>query len=130
MSIQIRVALIALAALLLVGIVRLVFKGRLQLKYSLMWLVLSLLLIVVAVFPGIVTWLAGLLGFLAPSNLVLFAAVFCLLLVCLSLTVIVSWQSRDIRSLIQRVALIEKGELDSGRLVDDGVDGRTENVNE
>lgn len=122
MSAQIRIALVVLAALLLTCIIELVFRRRLQLKYSLMWLVFGLLLIVVALFPGIVTGLAGLLGFLAPSNLVLFAAVFCLLLICLSLTVIVSWQSRDIRSLIQRVALLEKDASESASCADEAND--------
>lgn len=114
MSVQIRIVLIILAALLLAGIVRLVFRGRIQLKYSLMWLVLGVLLIVTAVFPDVIVGLASLLGFNAPSNLALFGAVFCLLLICLSLTAIVSWQSRDIRSLIQRVALLEKDARDRG----------------
>jgi hypothetical protein len=35
-------------------------------------------------------------------------AIIALVGICLSLTAIVSWQSRDIRLLIQRVALLEK----------------------
>lgn len=108
MSIILRVVLIVFALVFLFEILKLVSRGRLQLKYSLLWMVLSLVLLLCAIFPDLVGFFSGFLGIAAPSNLVFLIAIVALVGICLSLTAIVSWQSRDIRLLIQRVALLEK----------------------
>lgn len=112
MSAALRIFLLAIAIVFLIEVFRLVSAGKLQLKYSLLWMLLSLILIICAVFPGIVSAFSALLGFQAPSNFVFLVSVVGLLGICLSLTVIVSWQARDIRQLIQRVTLIQE-DLDS-----------------
>ncbi|MGN8820904.1 DUF2304 domain-containing protein [Atopobiaceae bacterium HCP3S3_A4] len=108
MSAALRVFLLAIAIVFLIEVFRLVSAGKLQLKYSLLWMLLSLILIICAIFPGIVSAFSGLLGFQAPSNFVFLVSVVGLLGICLSLTVIVSWQARDIRQLIQRVTLMQQ----------------------
>lgn len=104
LSIQISVGIFCL--LLMAYVIRLVVKKRLRLKYSLLWLALSLVALLCAIFPEPLFALAHLLGFVVPSNMVFFLAIFFLLVLCLSLTVIVSWQARDIRQLIQEIAVI------------------------
>ncbi len=104
LSIQISVGIFCL--LLMAYVIRLVVKRRLRLKYSLLWLALTIIALLCAIFPGPIFSLAHLLGFVVPSNLVFFFAIFFLLALCLSLTVIVSWQARDIRQLIQEIAVI------------------------
>lgn len=103
-----RVLLLVLSLTFLVEVFRLVSRGRLRLKYSLLWLAMGLALIVCAVFPGAVGWLSRSLGFGLSSNFVFFVALVCLLGVTLSLTVIVSKQATMIRSLVQQVALLKK----------------------
>lgn len=103
---SIQISVIVFCILLAIFVVRLVVKKRLRLKYSLMWLSLSLLALLCAIFPEPVFGLAHILGFAVPSNMVFFLAIFFLLALCLSLTVIVSWQARDIRQLIQEIAVI------------------------
>lgn len=114
LSIQISVGIFCL--LLMAYVIRLVMKKRLRLKYSLLWLALSIIALLCALFPGPIFALAHLLGFVVPSNLVFFLAIFFLLVLCLSLTVIVSWQARDIRQLIQEIAVINNQleKLDKG----------------
>lgn len=102
----IQISVIVFCVLLTIFVVRLVVKRRLRLKYSLMWLTLSLLALLCAIFPAPILGLAHILGFAIPSNMVFFLAIFFLLALCLSLTVIVSWQARDIRQLIQEIAVI------------------------
>lgn len=104
LSIQISVGIFCL--LLMAYVIRLVVKRRLRLKYSLLWLALTIIALLCAIFPGPIFSLAHFLGFVVPSNLVFFFAIFFLLALCLSLTVIVSWQARDIRQLIQEIAVI------------------------
>lgn len=112
MSIALRILLLAIAMVFLIEVFRLVSDGKLQLKYSLLWMLLSLILIICAIFPGIVSAFSGLLGFQTSSNFVFLVSIVGLLGICLSLTAIVSWQARDIRQLIQRVTLMQE-DLDS-----------------
>lgn len=90
-----------------VGVCTQVAKGRLLLRYSLVWLALAFIAIVFAVFPTPLFKLADFLGFYAPSNFVLFVGVFFLAAICLSLSVIVSRQHIKLKDAIQRLALLE-----------------------
>lgn len=108
MSIALRILLLAIAIVFLIEVFRLVSDGKLQLKYSLLWMLLSLILIICAIFPGIVSAFSSLLGFQTSSNFVFLVSIVGLLGICLSLTAIVSWQARDIRQLIQRVTLMQE----------------------
>ena len=100
LSIQISVGIFCL--LLMAYVIRLVMKKRLRLKYSLLWLALSIIALLCA----------GILLLVIAVPL----AIFFLLALCLSLTVIVSWQARDIRQLIQEIAVINNQleKLDKG----------------
>lgn len=115
MSIVLRVILIVLSLVFLVAVIRLVSQKRLQLKYSLMWLLMGVLLLVSALFPRIVSLIAHAAGVELTSNFVFIAGIVFLMGISLSLTYIASWQSHDIRQLVQRVALLEKriGELEN-----------------
>jgi hypothetical protein len=108
MSVVLRIVLVVISMAFLVAIVRLVARGRLQLKYSLLWIVLGLFMIACSLFPGMVAFLSRIVAIETPANFVFFAGMGLLMLICVSLTIIVSWQAHDIRSLIQRIALLEK----------------------
>jgi hypothetical protein len=108
MSIVLRILLVAFSIAFLTGVFYLVAQRRLQLKYSLLWMAVSILLILCALFPGLVAAIGHAMGFELASNFVLAVGLICLMGISLSLTVIVSWQSRDIHFLIQRVSLIEQ----------------------
>lgn len=107
MTVALRIFLIIIAIAFLVEVFRLVSAGKLQLKYSLLWMLLSVVLIICAIVPGVVYFFSDLLGFQVASNFVYLVSIIGLLGICLSLTVIVSWQARDIRKLIQEVTLMQ-----------------------
>lgn len=107
MSLTLRIVTIVICLAFLFFVVRLVTKNRLQLKYSLMWMGLAILLLICAIFPQIVTFFSNLFGFEQPSNFIFMMGLFCLMAIALSLSIIVSWQSRYIRSLVQTVALLQ-----------------------
>lgn len=123
MSMTLRVATIIFVVIFLIEVFRLIKHGRLLLKYALLWMAIALLLVICAVFPGFVSSCSELLGVGLASNFVFLVGLVCLALVCLSLSVIVSWQGRYIKNLVQRLALLEKrmgtpeqgGELDQKR---------------
>lgn len=108
MSLTLRVALVAASLVFIVEVVRLVRREKLQLKYSLMWMALSVVVLLCAIFPDAVGFVSGALGVGVSSNFVFLAGFVILIGICLSLSVIVSWQAKDIRCLVQQVALLNK----------------------
>lgn len=107
MSVVLRAVIAIACGVLFLYVIRLVSKERLLLKYSLLWLVLCLLLMCSALFPGFAFHLSGLLGFETPANFIIIGGLFCLLVISLSLSVIVSKQTIKLKNIIQRQALLE-----------------------
>ena len=56
-------------------------RQRLREKYAVFWAVVAVLTLVVALFPGLLEWIANLVGVAVPSNLLFFAASMLLLVV-------------------------------------------------
>ncbi|MEE0800931.1 MAG: DUF2304 domain-containing protein [Gemmiger sp.] len=96
------------ALVLLVIIFVLLKKGKMTVKYSLLWLALAVVLVIFAVFPYVVYVMRDLLDVEMPVNLV-FMLMFCfVLLVLLSLSIAVSQLAEKCRRLTQANALLEK----------------------
>ncbi len=107
-NITLSIVFIVLSFAFLIYTVYQVKRNKLLLRYSLMWIFLSALLLVVAIFPQPIFALAKLVGFDIGSNFIFSAAIFFLLLLCLG-------QARTISQLVikqtettQRLALLEK----------------------
>lgn len=108
MNIRIQILIIGAAILALIYVVRKIKNKGIELKYSLLWLLLGLGILVFAGFPKIGNLLSGLLGVQQPMNLLFFAG-FCFLLpIVFSLSVAVSKLSNKIKRLTQETALLRK----------------------
>ena len=107
MPLTLRVSVAAACILLVAYVVRLIVSGKLQLKYSLLWLALVLVLLLSALFPQPLCFLSSAMGFATPSNFIFLGFVF-VILIMLSLSLIASKQADAIKNLTQRVALLEK----------------------
>ncbi len=103
-----RIILLVGVLLYLLLIIFLMKKGRMNLKYSLVWFALALVLLVCAVFPQIIRFFTGLMGIYSEVNAVFFLGVCFLLLIILSLTSIASGLSERVRTLVQTQAMLEK----------------------
>lgn len=108
MSIKLRIALLIFSLIWIFGILMLIRKQKLPIKYSLIWLIASLVLFFIAVVPYILEFFADLFGFLTISNLVLGILITLLLLITLALTCIVSHQKNQITLLIQEISILKK----------------------
>ena len=107
MPMPLRIMLISIALLFLIISLLSVNRKRLQMHYSLIWIMVSIGMILLAVFPGILTWLMPILGIEIPANFVFLVGLFVLLVISFSLTVIVSKQSLKIRRLTQIFAIAQ-----------------------
>lgn len=103
---QIVVIVIALA--FLVYVIRLVIQERLLLKYSLLWMALTVAIVLCAIFPMPLYALSDFLGFITPSNFIFLIGLFFLIAISLSQSAIASKQSIMIKNLVQEQALLEK----------------------
>ena len=77
-------------------------------KYSLVWIFSSLLILLIALIPNVFSWLSTILGFMTMSNMVIGIFIFILLMITIVLTVIVSGQRKKITLLIQEVSILKK----------------------
>ena len=62
MSIYLRIILVVISMLSMMNVMKRVRRFKLQIENSIFWIIFSLLLILVAVFPDPMCWLAELLG--------------------------------------------------------------------
>lgn len=102
---QTRIVAAALAILFMLLILDLIRRDRLQERYSVVWFVAGLGMLVGAAFPGILEFVADLLG-VRDTNVALFSIVLLLLLgLALNFSVIMSKQAAQITRLAQERAI-------------------------
>ena len=110
MSIALRVLLIIVSVMNTLNILRRIRKSKLQIDYSIFWLVFSMILIVIAVFPQIVIKLAQIIGFQSPANMVFLLVIFALMFKLFQSTLEISQLQYKIEELTQKIALEEHKE--------------------
>ncbi|MBQ1279013.1 MAG: DUF2304 domain-containing protein [Acutalibacteraceae bacterium] len=108
MSIALRISLILGILVYLVLIMVLLRKKSLNLKYSLLWLFMAAVLLILVLFPNLVSVISHIIGIASPINALFLAFIFFILLLLISLTSIVSKQQRKIKTLIQHLAILQK----------------------
>ncbi len=112
--VELRLISVAVLAVFLAWVLRLVRTQRLSLRDSLVWVVSTLLAMLVTVFPGILVWAARVAGFQLPSNALFGAAVLYLAVNVLVNTVAGSQNAARIRRLTQECAAL-RAELEVAR---------------
>ncbi len=110
--------------LVLAVMVELLRRRQLREKYAILWLGVSVVVIVLAAFPGLLDWSAHRLGIYSPPNLLLFTAVLVLLLVAVHLSWEASRLEEETRTLAEEIGLLRmQVEALSPALVPDGASG-------
>ncbi|MEY8390592.1 DUF2304 domain-containing protein [Lachnospiraceae bacterium] len=112
MSLRLQAILLILLICILIGLITQVKRKKLDLKYTLSWFALIIALIILTCFPKLLIIIADFLGITTPINMIFFCG-FCFSLVIIyTLTAAISKMADNIRSLTQKIALLEKGEKD------------------
>jgi hypothetical protein len=91
---------LALAAGLLLVVLTLLLRRQLSEKYAALWLIVTVLVLVLGLFPGLLDWLTAALGVQVPANLLFSLAIVLLLGVGLHL----SWEISRAEDELRRVA--------------------------
>jgi hypothetical protein len=105
-----RVSLVAAAAalVLLAVVFELIRRRRLQERYALLWIATGLVILVLAVWRGLLGTLSDLVGIAYPPSALFIVASFFILVLLLHYSTVISKLSAQNVRLAQRVALLEQ----------------------
>lgn len=92
----------------LVVIVQLLKKKKLNLKYTLLWLIGAIVLLIATIFPRTVYFISSLIGIDTPINSALILAGIFVIIILITLTSIVSSLNQTVRSLTQKLGLLDR----------------------
>lgn len=115
MSVLLRAFLITVCCAFLIYVLLMVRRDRFLLKYSIVWVLLGVLGIIAAVFPGGVIWLSAALGFETPVNFAFLVCIVFLMAASLVFVAALSKQSMLVKNLVQELSLL-KAENDSAKV--------------
>ena len=108
MSMNLRVSVLIFVVLLVVVIFLILRKGKLSIKYAILWLFACSVMLLLIIFPNILNLLVKLVGFEVQSNLVFSIFIVILLLINLSVTIILSSQKEKINLLVREVSMLKE----------------------
>jgi hypothetical protein len=110
MSVVLRVVLIVASLLTTVYIMRKIRNSKAQIEDSIFWILLSLMLIVISIFPAIPSTISRLLGIVAPVNFLFLFMIFVLLVKIFTMSLEISALETKLKNLTQEIAIREKEE--------------------
>jgi len=99
------VASVVMGVAVLLLIVRLVQKGRLDVAYCWLWLGVGAGMLLVVIKYSWLVWLSGLIGAKLPTTTLFLLGMLVTLLMCLQFSIVLSRHQREIRRLTQQLAM-------------------------
>lgn len=117
MSMTLRIVLLLASVLTFLWVMRKIRKSQVALKDSVFWIASSMLLVVMGVFPDLMTWASELLGVASPVNFVYLCIIFVLLVKVFLLSINVSQLEYKLQQFVQHEAITrmkqEQGDKDA-----------------
>jgi hypothetical protein len=108
MDSRIQVVAIIGSAFLLLGVLELVRRRRLLERYALLWLLSAVVLLSLAIWDGLLSFVAERIGIKTPVNALFFVAFGFVLVLLLHFSIAVSRLADQSKVLAQRLALLEQ----------------------
>lgn len=96
------------SVLVLLYILNMLKREQLDIKYALSWIFADICIMFFCVFPKAIDFIAGVLGVAEPINVIFFLGIIFLGIIALSLTIAQSRNSKKLKDLVQKIALMEK----------------------
>lgn len=112
MSLVLRIFLIVVSFISIIYVIRRIRKAKLRIDYSLFWIIVSVLIMLLAIFPGVAIKLATMMGVMSAVNLIYLVMIFILLLHNFTMTMKVSSLESKINNLTEEIAIREKMQED------------------
>jgi hypothetical protein len=106
MSLSAHIFAIVGSVIVLLGIIEMLRRRQLSEKYAVLWLVVGVLILVLTVFPGLLTWFSQVIGIQVPTNLMFFVAIVFLVGVSIHQSWELSRLEDETRRLAEDVAIL------------------------
>lgn len=106
MTNKLRIYVVTLSIIFLIYLINMIRRNKINLKYILSWISISIGILIIAIFPKLLTLFANFLGVSDPMNALYFVGFIFLIIVVFSLTVAQSRLSDKVKLLSQEIALI------------------------
>lgn len=108
MSNNLRLLLVIFSIILMIIVFRLIYKKKIQISFSLFWLLSAIVILIVGAFPNFINIFTRLIGFETTSNFTIGIILGLLLFNTLILTIIVTEQNKKITLLIQEISILKE----------------------
>ena len=106
-SLKLQLILIIVSVICAVLLINLIRKYRLELKYTLLWLAMMVIVLVLSIFPGLISSIANLIGIELPVNALFLLVSFSAMVILFSMTVTTSKSTTKLKELTQEVGLLK-----------------------
>ena len=107
-----RIILIVVSILSTWYILKKIRQSQLQIEYAIFWIIFSGVLVIISLFPWLVSLFTRLLGMQLPVNFVFMVFIFILLVKLFMMTIELSALENKVKDLTQELALEEKERRD------------------
>lgn len=102
------IVLIVITLIYILLILKAIRKKKLQIAFSVFWLITGVLLIVALLIPNLVENISKMLGFEVPANMVFCLTIFVSFYLIFNLTVAISKENKKNTMLVQEVSILKK----------------------
>lgn len=107
MSIELRIALLAITIVYTIVILKLIKKKEVNLYFSIFWIFSICVLIFSIIFPNIIIKISKIIGFQTPVNMMFCFAIFVSFYLIFKLTLILSQEYKKNVSMIQEISILK-----------------------
>ncbi|HHZ01456.1 MAG TPA: DUF2304 domain-containing protein [Tissierellia bacterium] len=124
MNLLTKVWIIALSIGIIIYLLEKIRKQKYIVKFSIPWFLTFLIIIILAIFPGLIDKIAFVLGIKEPTNAIFFIAIGILINNIISLSFSISELKKQSIRMAQEIALLKKGifnidgEIDNSKLIE------------
>lgn len=102
------IVLIIITLIYIFLILKSIRKKKLQISFSVFWLITGIILIIALLIPNLVENIAKMLGFEVPANMVFCLTIFVSFYLIFNLTVALSKENKKNTMLVQEVSMLKK----------------------
>jgi hypothetical protein len=107
MDTRLQIILISASVMFLVFVVIMIRNRKIELKYTLAWLLAGVSFLLLAVFPDILVWISSVLNIKEPVNTLFLSIIFFMLLIIFTLTLALSRNANRVKTLTQEIGIIK-----------------------
>ena len=108
MSFRLQIVIIVATVIALLYLIRQIFRKKLDIKYGIIWLGMSIIIMIFAIWPNLLVKLSDLMGIASPVNMLFFVGLILLIMAIYVLSRSVGMLMDKVRRMSQEIAILNK----------------------